>query len=155
MLQMEEGLAHGRLLADNYDIGNVIPDTSVYTFDHSCSHGKDRQTIGITGNVLRRAKPHRQHRSEEPPPKGPSLARRMSIGRHLTNHKNQEASIWRRPTTRLLRRLGYQYPVGLDHQSNRKALDNHRTRRASSGQDRTFTHLPEGQAVQLVPRSYR
>ena len=33
----------------------VTPDTLVYTFDHSRSRGKDRQTIGITARVLRRA----------------------------------------------------------------------------------------------------
>ena len=33
----------------------VTPNTLVYTFDHSRSRGKDRQTIGITARVLRHA----------------------------------------------------------------------------------------------------
>ena len=33
----------------------VTPDMLVYTFDHSSSRGKDRQTIGITARMLRRA----------------------------------------------------------------------------------------------------
>ena len=37
------------------DMVDVTPDTLVYTFDHSRSRGKDRQTIGITARVLRRA----------------------------------------------------------------------------------------------------